>query len=93
MDQGREFGIQELEAWRDEKKIKIEFSVAYSPEMNGIAKRTNGLIVSKTRCLLFDSNLDLSFWPEAFDTAVYLLNRTPSASLEHNIPLEEFFKA
>ena len=93
MDQGREFGVQELEAWRAEKGIKIEFSVAYSPEMNGIAERTNGLIVSKARCLLFDSNLGQSFWPEAFDTAVYLLNRTPSASLAHNIPLEEFLKA
>ena len=58
MDQGREFGVHELEAWQAEKGIKIEFSVAYSPEMNEIAERTNGLIVTKTRCLLLDSNLD-----------------------------------
>ncbi len=42
MDQGREYGVHELEAWRAKKGIKIEFSVAYSPEMNGIAERTNG---------------------------------------------------
>lgn len=93
MDQGRKFGVYDLEAWKAEKGIKIEFSVAYSPEMNGIAERTNGLIVNKACCPLFDSNLDQSFWTEAFDTAVYLPNRTPSASLAHNIPLEEFLKA
>ena len=93
MDQGKEFGIQELEAWRAKKGIKIEFSVADSPKINGIAEKTNSLIVSKARCLLFDSNLGQSFWPEAFDTAVYLLNRTLFASLAYDIPLEEFLKA
>ncbi len=58
MDQGGEFVVHELEPWKPEKGIKIEFSVAYSPEMNEIAERTNGLIVTKARYLLLDSNLD-----------------------------------
>ena len=61
--------------------------------MNSIAEKTNNLIVSKACCPLFDFNLGKFFWTEAFDTAVYLLNRTSSASLAHNIPLEEFLKA
>ena len=93
IDQGREFGVRELEAWRAEKSIKIEYTVAYSPEINGIAEKTNSLIVTKAYCLLLDSNMDQSFWPETFDTAVYLFNRTPSASLDYNVPHEEFFKA
>ena len=60
--------------------------------MNRIAERTNRLIVIKARCLLLDSNLPQSFWPEAFDIAIYLLNRLPSISLDYNIPLEEFLK-
>ena len=58
MDQGGEFVVHELEPWKAEKSIEIEFSVAYSLEMNEIAQGTNGLIVTKARCLLLDSNLD-----------------------------------
>lgn len=59
--QGREFGVCELETRRAEKDIKIEFSIAYSLEMNGIAERTNSLIILKACCLLLDSNMDQSF--------------------------------
>ena len=61
--------------------------------MNEIAERTNGLIVTKARGLLLDSNLPQSFWPEVFDTTVYLLNRLLSTSLDYNVPFEEFLKA
>ena len=74
MDQSREFEIQELEAWQAKKRIKIKFNVAYFPKMNGITEKINSLIVSKACCLLFDFNLSQFFWPETFDTAVYLLN-------------------
>lgn len=93
MDKGREFKVSELEVWKAKKNIKIEFSIAYSLKMNKIAKGTNGLIVSKARYLLFDSNLNWFFWLEAFDTAVYLLNQIPFASLVYDIPLEKFLKA
>lgn len=93
MDQGIEFDVWELEDWQVKKGIKIEYTVVYSPEINGIAERTNGLIITKTRCLLLDSKLPQSFWPEAFDTAIYLFNRTPFASWENNIPFEKFFQA
>lgn len=32
----------------------MEFTMAYNPEMNDIVKRTNGLVISQTRCLLLD---------------------------------------
>ena len=84
--------MRELEAWRAEKGIKIEYTVAYSPETNSIAEKTNSLIVTKACYLLLDSTMDQSFWLEAFDIVVYLLNRTSSASLDHNVPHEEFLK-
>ena len=75
LDQGREFGIRDLDTWTKEKKIKVKLTVTYSPEMNGIAKRTNSFVASKSRCLLLDARLKISqsFWPEAFTTAIYLL--------------------
>ena len=93
IDKGREFGVRKLESWWAEKSIKIEYIVTYSLKMNRIVKKTNSLIVTKARYLLFDSSLPQSFWPEAFETAVYLLNRLPSISLDYNVPLKEFLKA
>ena len=63
--------------------------------MNGIAERTNGLVASKARCLLLDAatNIGQSFWPEAFSTAIYLLNRSPSTFLKHDCPLAVWLRA
>ena len=88
MDQGKNFSLHEIQAWLEEQDIKIEFNILYSPEMNGIAKRTNYLIVIKTSCLLQESNLDSLFWPSTFMTAIYLLNQTSSFTLDYDIPLE-----
>ena len=38
IDQGREFKICKQEFWQAEKGIKIEYTVAYSSEINRIAK-------------------------------------------------------
>lgn len=42
--------------------------MAYSPEMDGIAERTNGLVAPKARCLLLNPPTEIgqSFWPKAF---------------------------
>lgn len=47
MNQVREFGVYELKAWQAEKNIKIEISFGYSPDINGIAERTNCLTITK----------------------------------------------
>ena len=52
IDQDRKFGVRKLEFWQAEKSIKIEYTVAYFPEINGIVEKINGLIVIKARCLL-----------------------------------------
>ena len=88
MDWGREFTEHELKTFKAKKGIKIEFNVTYSPKMNGIAQRTNSLIVTNTRCLLLDSNLDQSLLPNNFETATYLFNQTLSSTLDYDIPLE-----
>lgn len=55
LDQGREFGVRDLDSQIKEKGIKVEFIMAYSFEMNGIVECTNSLVDSKTRCLLLNT--------------------------------------
>nr|GEY40901.1 hypothetical protein [Tanacetum cinerariifolium] len=51
--------------------IKREFSVARSPQQNGIAERKNRTLIEAARTILADSLLPILFWAEAVNTACY----------------------
>lgn len=55
LNQGQEFNIQVLKSQTKKKKIKVELTLASIPDMNGIAKRINGFVASKARCLLLNT--------------------------------------
>ncbi|GJZ20421.1 putative ribonuclease H-like domain-containing protein [Tanacetum coccineum] len=53
------------------KGIKREFSVARTPQQNGVAKRKNRTLIEAARTMLADSLLPIPFWVEAVNTACY----------------------
>ncbi|GKD59141.1 ribonuclease H-like domain-containing protein [Tanacetum coccineum] len=55
--------------------IKREFSVARTPQQNGVAERKNRTLIEAARTMLVDSKLPTSFWAEAVNIACYVLNR------------------
>ncbi|GJU43014.1 retrovirus-related pol polyprotein from transposon TNT 1-94, partial [Tanacetum coccineum] len=57
--------------------IKREFSIARTPQQNGVAERKNRTLIEAARTMLADSLLSIPFWAEAFNTACYVLNRCP----------------
>lgn len=73
----------------------MELTVAYSPKINCIIERTNDLVTSKDRCLLLDTPSKISqlLWPEAFNTAIYLLNPSLLSFLKYNCPLAVWLRA
>ncbi|MBW0509570.1 hypothetical protein O181_049285 [Austropuccinia psidii MF-1] len=79
---GKEFVNTELQDFFEKKDISHLTTSPYTPEQNSFAKRGNRTTITKTRCLLKDSGLDLSFWAKAANTAVYLENLTPSKHLQ-----------
>lgn len=46
----------------------------------------NRTILEKARCMLFNCKLKKFFWSEAVQTAVYLINRSPTSSLDGKLP-------
>ncbi|GJX67736.1 integrase, catalytic region, zinc finger, CCHC-type containing protein [Tanacetum coccineum] len=52
-----------------QKGIKREFSVARTPQQNGIAERRNKTLIEAARTMLADSKLPTTFWVEAVNTA------------------------
>nr|GFB28826.1 retrovirus-related Pol polyprotein from transposon TNT 1-94 [Tanacetum cinerariifolium] len=48
----------------------------------------NRTLLKKVRCLLIQSGLPDSFWAEAMVMAAYLINRSPSTTLEKKTPMD-----
>jgi transposase InsO family protein len=57
IDQGTEFGIRSLQSFCAKNAIDLEYSAAYTPEQNGIAKASNKVIITKARTMMLDSGL------------------------------------
>ncbi|GJY74934.1 putative ribonuclease H-like domain-containing protein [Tanacetum coccineum] len=83
------------------KGIKREFSVARTPQQNGVAERRNRTLIEAARTMLVDSKLPTTFWAEAVNTACYVLNRvlvikphnkTPYELIRGRTPLIDFMK-
>ena len=81
-DNGGEFCGKEFEGFLKKHGIIHQKTNPHTPEQNGMLERLNRTIVEKARCLLFDADLDKSFWAEAVNTAVYLRNRSIASGLE-----------
>jgi transposase InsO family protein len=87
-DNGGEFCSQQMESYLKAAGITHQKTNPYTPEQNGLCERFNRTIVERAKCLLFEAELDKSFWAEAVNTAVYLKNRSPASGLGQMTPFE-----
>ena len=87
-DNGGEFTSKGFISFCSEHEIQRHFSTPYTPQQNEVVERKNRTILDMTRAMLKNKNLPKVFWGEAVSTAVYLLNRAPTKSLEGKTPYE-----
>nr|GEX53649.1 retrovirus-related Pol polyprotein from transposon TNT 1-94 [Tanacetum cinerariifolium] len=73
------------------KGIRREFSVARSPQQNGITERKNRTLIEAARTMLADSLLPIPFWVEAVNTACYDQNRVLVTKPHNKTPYELLF--
>jgi hypothetical protein len=52
-----------------------------TPQRNGVSERRNRTLLDMVRSMMSQSNLPLSFWGYALETATFTLNRVPSKSV------------
>ncbi|KAJ8868760.1 hypothetical protein PR048_030300 [Dryococelus australis] len=72
----------EFTDWCRERGINIDYVPAAIAQLIGRTERLNGTLMEKTRSLIFDSGVEKEFWGDALRTATYLLNRSPSATVD-----------
>lgn len=53
-----------------------------------MVERRNQTVVKMARCLMKSMSVPAKFWGEAVATAVYILNRSPTKSLQNKTPFE-----
>ena len=68
-----------------------ECSCVETPQQNARVECKHQHILQITRALLFHSSLPTKFWSDAVQTAVFLINRTPSTVLHNISPYEKLF--
>ncbi|GJY34858.1 ribonuclease H-like domain-containing protein [Tanacetum coccineum] len=72
------------------KGIKREFSVARTPQQNGVVERKNRTLIEAARTMLADLKLPTTFWAEAVNTACYVQNRVLVIKPHNKTPYELF---
>ena len=63
----------------------------HTPQQNGVSKRHHHHLIEMGLTLLHDANLAFSYWPYAFQTASYLINRQQTPLLQEKSPFEALF--
>ena len=61
-----------------------------TPQHNGVSERHNRTLLDMVRSMMSLTDLPLSFWGYALETAAFTLNRAPSKSVE-TTPYELWF--
>ncbi|GKE29779.1 putative ribonuclease H-like domain-containing protein [Tanacetum coccineum] len=87
-DHETEFKNHAMNEFYAKKGIKREFSVASTPQQNGVAERKNRALIEAARTMLADSLLPIPFWAEAVNTACYVLNRILVTKPQNKTPYE-----
>ena len=69
--------------------IRNHRSAPRTPEQSK-AERAGRMLTVKARAMMIEANMPEDMWPEAFNTAAYIANRTPTERLKWKTPFEMF---
>lgn len=87
-DRGKEYNSNEFDRFCEDEGVEHQQTVGYAPEQNGVSERKNRTVMEMARTMLKERGLPNSFWIEAVNTAVYLLNRLPTKAVQNKTPIE-----
>ncbi|GJR58877.1 putative ribonuclease H-like domain-containing protein [Tanacetum coccineum] len=89
-DNGTEFKNREMNQFCEMKGILRQFSVARTPQQNGVAERRNRTLIEASKTMIVDSKLLTTFWAESVNTACYVQNKVLVVKPYNKTPYELF---
>ena len=72
--------------WKRDIGIKINISAPHNHDQHGRAERSGGILTNRATKLRLSANLPDSIWPEIYEAAGYILNRSPIRRLGWKSP-------
>jgi hypothetical protein len=78
-------------SWLRSQGISFEPSAPNTQAQNGLAECSEGAIMEKARAMRNAANFPHDLWNEIVNSAIYLRDRTPHASLAWKSPYEKFY--
>jgi hypothetical protein len=91
-DNGGEFMSSQFKHFLKEKGIQHATSPAYTPQFQGKVERMNRTVGGQAHAMRVGAELGEQFWDLAWDCAVFLRNRSPTAANAGNMtPFEAIF--
>ena len=91
-DCGGEYSKNSFQSFCSSHGILHQFTCPHTSQQNGVSERKHRHIVDMALCLISHSSLLYTYWPYAFSTAVYLINRLPSVIRNYVSPWEILFR-
>jgi len=80
-DRGGEYLSHEFSNHLKSCGIVPQLTPPGTPQRNGVSERRNRTLLDMVRSMMSQTDLPLSFWGYALETAVFTLNRVPSKSV------------
>ena len=81
-DRGGEYLAQDFIDHLQESRILSEWTPPGTPQLNGVSERRNRTLLDMVRSMMSQTDLPISFWGHAHETAAFILNREPTKSVE-----------
>ncbi|KAH9769282.1 hypothetical protein KPL71_011940 [Citrus sinensis] len=91
-DNGGEYTDGEFLAFCKQEGIQRQFTVAYTPQQNGMTERMNRTFTERIRAMLRTADLPNSFWAEAAKTTCYIVNQSPSTAIGLKTAIEMWIR-
>nr|GEU64942.1 putative ribonuclease H-like domain-containing protein [Tanacetum cinerariifolium] len=89
-DNGTEFKNRIMNEFCKMKGIRREFSIARTPQQNGVAEKKNRTLIEAARTMLANFKLPTTFWAEAVNTVCYVQNTVLVIKLHNKTPYKLF---
>ena len=91
IDNAGEFRSAEFQHYCQAMGITVQYTVPYTPQMNGIAEAYNKKVARVARTLLLSSNLSKEYWGHAMLHANTLVQYWPHTYLHYTSPYEVYY--
>jgi hypothetical protein len=75
----------------DKRGIKREYTIAGTPQQNGVVERKNRIVQQMVRSMMNEKNIGQTYWVEVIHTTVHVLSKSHLIPHSHKTPYELWY--